>query len=80
MTEKRHEDINELSVIAMKYKALENENGQLKNQIKIFELFLNCNNLGIEWDLFCTKEDECPFTDASCQECVYLGISDGDVE
>ena len=28
--EKRHEDINELSVIAMKYKALEKENEQLK--------------------------------------------------
>ncbi len=33
----RHEDINELSVIAMKYKALENENEQLKfenNELK----------------------------------------------
>ena len=35
--EKRHEDINELSVIAMKYKALEKENEQLKfenNELK----------------------------------------------
>ena len=35
--EKRHEDINELSVIAMRYKALEKENEQLKfenNELK----------------------------------------------
>ena len=35
--EKRHEDINELSVIVMKYKALEKENEQLKfenNELK----------------------------------------------
>ena len=32
--EKRHEDINELSVIAMKYKALEKENEQLKSEIR----------------------------------------------
>ena len=37
LKERRHEDINELSVIAMKYKALENENEQLKfenNELK----------------------------------------------
>lgn len=60
-----------------KIKELEEENEQLKAQIKIFELFLDVNNLDIEWDLFCTNEDGCPFTDASCQECIYLGI-DGD--
>lgn len=31
--EKRHEDINELSVIAMRFKALEKENKQLKEQL-----------------------------------------------
>ena len=58
----------------------EERNRQLQNQIKIFELFLDGNNLDIEWDLFCTKEDGCPFIDASCQECIYLGIKDSDVE
>ena len=33
LKERRHEDINELSVIAMKYKALEKENKQLKEQL-----------------------------------------------
>ena len=32
LKERRHEDINDLSVIAMKYKALEKENEQLKQQ------------------------------------------------
>ena len=37
LKERRHEDINELSVIAMKYKALEKENEKLKfenNELK----------------------------------------------
>ena len=58
----------------------EEKNMQLRNQIKIFELFLDCNDLDIEWDSFCIKEDGCPFTDTSCQECIYLGISNGDVD
>ena len=38
LKERRHEDINELSVIAMKYKALEKENEKLKfenNELKL---------------------------------------------
>ena len=34
LKERRHEDINELSVIAMRYKALEKENKQLKQYKK----------------------------------------------
>ena len=33
LKERRHEDINDLSVIAMKYKALEKENEQLKKAL-----------------------------------------------
>lgn len=33
LKERRHEDINDLSVIAMKYQALEKENEQLKRQV-----------------------------------------------
>ena len=33
LKEQRHEDINELSVIAMRFKALEKENKQLKEQL-----------------------------------------------
>ena len=42
--EKRHEDINELSVIAMRYKALENENEQLKEELKVYRKVANCGN------------------------------------
>lgn len=35
LKERRHEDINELSVIAMKYKALEKENEQLRHDATI---------------------------------------------
>lgn len=41
--EQRHEDINELSVIAMKYKALENENEQLKKDLKLIKELKNCD-------------------------------------
>ena len=33
LKERRHEDINDLSVIAMKYKSLEKENEQLKEKL-----------------------------------------------
>lgn len=54
------------------------ENKQLKQQIKIFEKFLEVNDLGIDWEEFCGV-DECAFEnpDFSCKECIYLK---GDVE
>ena len=50
------------------------ENKQLKTQIKIFEKFLNENNLDIDWEIFCTV-DECKkdSDDYGCKECKYLG-------
>ena len=54
------------------------ENEQLKQQIKIFEKFLEVNELSIDWDEFCGV-DECAFEnpDFSCKECIHLK---GDVE
>ena len=54
------------------------ENEQLKQQIKIFEKFLEVNDLDIDWVEFCGV-DECAFEnpDFSCQECIHLK---GDVE
>ena len=51
---------------------------QLKQQIKIFEKFLEANDLDIDWVEFCGV-DECAFEnpDFSCQECIHLK---GDVE
>lgn len=53
---------------------LSDENEQLKTQIKIFEKFLNENNLDIDWEIFCTV-DECKkdSDDYGCKECKYLG-------
>ena len=53
---------------------LKKENEQLKTQIKIFEKFLNENNLDIDWEIFCTV-DECKKNseDYGCKECKYLG-------
>lgn len=57
---------------------LEKENEQLKQQLQIFEKFLEVNNLSIDWDEFCGV-DECAFEnpDFSCKECIHLK---GDVE
>jgi len=60
------------------YDRLEKENEQLKQQLNIFEKFLEGNDLDIEWEEFCGV-DECAFEnpDFSCKECIHLK---GDVE
>ena len=52
----------------------------LKNQIKIYELFLDQNDLNIEWDLFCTLNHCVNEEDTGCQTCKYMGLVDGDSE
>jgi hypothetical protein len=54
------------------------ENEQLKQQIKIFEKFLEGNDLSIDWYEFCGL-DKCAFEnpDFSCKDCIHLK---GDVE
>ena len=52
----------------------------LKNQIKIYELFLDQNDLNIEWDLFCTLDYCVNEEDTGCQTCKYMGLVDGDFE
>ena len=78
----QHEQIERLK---RNFKALDEvkceiaeENEQLKQQIKIFEKFLEANDLDIDWVEFCGV-DECAFEnpDFSCQECIHLK---GDVE
>ena len=50
----------------------------LKNQIKIYELFLDQNDLNIEWDLFCTLNHCVNDEDTGCQTCKYMGLVDSD--
>ena len=56
-----------------KCSVLEEENEQLKQQINIFEKFLEVNDLSIDWDEFCGV-DECAFENPnfSCKECIHL--------
>ena len=50
-----------------------NESEQLKQQIKIFEKFLEENDLNIiNWEEFC-EVDECAFENPdTCKECIHL--------
>lgn len=50
----------------------------LKNQIKIYGLFLDQNDLNIEWDLFCTLNHCVNEEDTGCQTCKYMGLVDSD--
>ena len=56
---------------------LKKENEQLKAQIKIYEIFLDGNDLDIEWDLFCIA-DKCEYSDEDfeegfdCKDCEYM--------
>ena len=59
---------------------LREELKNLKNQIKIYELFLDQNDLHIEWDLFCTLDYCVNEEDTGCQTCKYMGLIDGDSE
>lgn len=52
----------------------------LKNQIKIYELFLDQNDLNIEWDLFCTLNHCVNKEDTGCQTCKYMGLVDSDLD
>ena len=57
---------------------LEEENVQLKEQIKIYEKFLEGNDLDIEWDLFC-RADECILgenEEMDCKDCKYMRWDD----
>lgn len=57
---------------------LNDENEQLKQQLQIFEKFLEGNDLSIDWEEFCGLE-ECAFENPnfSCKNCIHLK---GDVE
>lgn len=64
-----------ISILTTDKIQLKQENEQLKTQIKIFEKFLDENNLDIDWEIFCTV-DECKkdSDDYGCKECKYLGV------
>ena len=50
------------------------ENEQLKKQIKIFDEFLNGNNLDIDWNELCIL-DSCIMNDEiECRDCIYMGM------
>ena len=55
---------------------LRQENKQLKEQIKIYEKFLDGNDLDIEWDLFCTADVCHEEEDTECKDCKYMRWTD----
>ena len=62
--------------LADKLNELTDEIEQLKEQIKIYDKFLDGNDLYIEWDLFCIadtcwiSEDE----EFDCKDCKYMRL------
>lgn len=85
MTKKRYrkvlgliEDSNgnllDLTEIQNEMNQLNDENEQLKIQIKIFEMFLKENNLDIDWINFCGLDHLCIANDNDfkCQYCPCL--------
>ena len=53
---------------------LQKENEQLKKQIKIFDEFLDGNNLDIDWNELCIL-DSCMMNDeVECRDCIYIGM------
>lgn len=52
------------------------ENKQLQKQIKVYEYFLEQNNLDIDWNCLCTA-DECHIQediDFDCKDCKYMEL------
>lgn len=74
------EPISSYDLIVDRLNEQDEELQNLKNQIKIYELFLDQNDLNIEWDLFCTLNYCVNDEDTGCQTCKYMGLMDGDVK
>lgn len=54
------------------------ENEQLQKQIKVYEYFLDQNDLDIEWSCLCTA-DECHISedmDFDCKDCNYMELKE----
>ena len=59
LKERRHEDINDLSVIAMKYKSLEKENQQLRikiRKVRLEKIHQNKENEQLKKALWCIRK------------------------
>ena len=52
---------------------LEDENEQLRKQNRIYEYFLDENDLSIDWSYFCTAID-CEETESDCKYCEYMKL------
>lgn len=64
------------SEIEKKINALDEKNKQLEKQIKVYEYFLEQNDLDIDWNCLCTA-DECYIQediDFDCKDCKYMEL------
>ena len=66
------------SEIEKKINALDEKNKQLQKQIKVYEYFLDQNDLDIDWNCLCTA-DECHISedmDFDCKDCKYMELKE----
>ena len=54
--------------------ALHEENERLKNQRKVYDKFLDLNDLEIEWQFLCDADKCNEEQDKDCRDCKYLGV------
>lgn len=57
---------------------IQEENEQLQKQIKVYEYFLDQNDLDIDWNCLCTA-DECLISedvDFDCKDCKYMELKE----
>lgn len=53
---------------------LHEENERLKNQRRVYDKFLDLNDLEIEWQFLCDADECNEKEDMDCRDCKYLGV------
>ena len=54
--------------------SLNDENERLKQQRKVYDKFLDLNDLEIEWQFLCDADKCNEKEDMDCRDCKYLGV------
>jgi len=62
-----------LNRLDLKRRVFIEENEQLRKQNRIYEYFIDENDLNIDWSYFCTASD-CEETESDCKYCEYMKL------
>ena len=54
--------------------AFHEENERLKNQRRVYDKFLDLNDLEIDWQFLCDADECNEEEDMDCRDCKYLGV------